>query len=100
MGGAIDLEHLPEEDMDAYENTQFKSPDQISDELVTMSLLPNSRWQNLLHLDIIKQRNKPKRPPRVPKAAPFFLPTVPGLQPKFAPVEEEPSEEARSRVKT
>ena len=29
-------------------------------------------------------RNKPKEPPKVPKAAPFFLPTIPGLQPKFA----------------
>ena len=28
-------------------------------------------------------RNKPKEPPKVPKAAPFFLPTVAGLEPKF-----------------
>lgn len=28
-------------------------------------------------------RNKPKEPPKVPKAAPFFLPTIAGLQPKF-----------------
>lgn len=28
-------------------------------------------------------RNKPKEPPKVPKAAPFFLPTVAGLDPKF-----------------
>ena len=33
---------------------EFKSPAQISDELVTLSLLPPSRWQNLLNLDIIK----------------------------------------------
>lgn len=34
-------------------------------------------------------RNKPKEPPRVPKSAPFFLPTIPGLEPKFAPMEAE-----------
>ncbi|GFO27669.1 WD repeat-containing protein 36 [Plakobranchus ocellatus] len=61
----------------------YKSSEQIADELVTLSLLPTSRWLNLLHLDIIKMRNKPKEPPKVPKAAPFFLPTVAGLEPKF-----------------
>lgn len=33
---------------------EFKSAEQISDELITLSLLPNSRWQNLLNLNIIK----------------------------------------------
>ena len=32
----------------------YKSPDQLSDELVTLSLLPQSRWRNLTNLDIIK----------------------------------------------
>jgi U3 small nucleolar RNA-associated protein 21 len=58
----------------------YKSPRQISDELVTLSLLPNSRWQHLLQLDVIKQRNKPKEPLRVPRRAPFFLPTIPNLE--------------------
>ena len=34
--------------------SEFKSVEQISDELITLSLVPNSRWQNLLNLDIIK----------------------------------------------
>ena len=34
----------------------YKSPDQLSDELVTLSLLPQSRWSNLTNLDIIKVR--------------------------------------------
>ena len=38
------------------------------------------RWLNLLNLDVIKAKNKPKAPPKKPKAAPFFLPTVPGLE--------------------
>jgi hypothetical protein len=37
------------------------------------------QWENLLHLDTIKARSKPLAPPKKPEAAPFFLPTVPGL---------------------
>jgi len=37
-----------------------------------------------------QERNKPKDAPRKPKSAPFFLPTVAGLTPKFVlPQEEE-----------
>jgi len=36
-----------------------------------------------LNLDVIKAKNKPRLPPKKPKAAPFFLPTVAGLQPTF-----------------
>ncbi|XP_066516110.1 WD repeat-containing protein 36 [Hoplias malabaricus] len=75
-----------EEDADAecLEMAEYVSPAQLNEQLVTLSLLPDSRWKNLLHLDIIKKRNKPKEPPKVPKAAPFFIPTVPGLVPQFA----------------
>ena len=34
--------------------TGFKSPDQLSDELVTLSLLPQSRWRHLTSLELIK----------------------------------------------
>ncbi|KAM7362233.1 WD repeat-containing protein 36 [Cochliomyia hominivorax] len=64
-------------------NFKYETPAQLSHELITMSGLANSRWQNLLDLDIIKKRNKPKAPPKVPKQAPFFLPTVAGLEMKF-----------------
>uniref|UniRef100_A0A8C4N1Y6 WD repeat domain 36 n=1 Tax=Eptatretus burgeri TaxID=7764 RepID=A0A8C4N1Y6_EPTBU len=33
----------------------------------------------------LQERNKPKKKVEVPKNAPFFLPTLPGLTPKFAP---------------
>ena len=33
---------------------EFTSPEQIADSLVTLSLLPDSRWKNLLGLDAIK----------------------------------------------
>lgn len=61
----------------------YKSPVQLDDELITMSTLAAARWQNLLNIDIVKRRNKPKAPPKVPKQAPFFLPTVAGLDLKF-----------------
>lgn len=47
---------------------------QLSSDLLTLSLVPKSRWQSLLHLDTIRARNKPKEPPQKPKTAPFFLP--------------------------
>ncbi|XP_064607186.1 WD repeat-containing protein 36-like [Liolophura sinensis] len=100
LTGEVDESSAPDED-EVYLTSGFKSPEQLSDELVTLSLLPNSRWQNLLHLDVIKMRNKPKEPPRVPKSAPFFLPTIPGLEPQFAPMEaEDTSEKGKSRVVT
>lgn len=62
---------------------EFKSCDQISNDLVTLSSVASSRWKNLLDIDIVKKRNKPKEPPKVPKAAPFFLPTLPSLNLQF-----------------
>ncbi|TDZ61089.1 U3 small nucleolar RNA-associated protein 21-like protein [Colletotrichum trifolii] len=50
--------------------------DQLSKDLTTLSLVPKSRWQTLLHLDLIKQRNKPTEAPKMPEKAPFFLPSV------------------------
>jgi U3 small nucleolar RNA-associated protein 21 len=61
-------------EMDEYK--VYESPEQIASNLVTLSQLADSRWKNLINLDIIRQRNKPKEPPKVPKLAPFFLPTV------------------------
>ncbi|KAK4542568.1 hypothetical protein LTR36_006616 [Oleoguttula mirabilis] len=50
--------------------------DQLSSDLLSLSLVPRSRWQNLLHLDLIRQRNKPIEPPKKPEKAPFFLPSL------------------------
>jgi U3 small nucleolar RNA-associated protein 21 len=62
----IDLEDgIPEQDID-----------QISSDLLSLSLVPRSRWQNLLHLDLIRQRNRPIEPPKKPEKAPFFLPSL------------------------
>ncbi|KAI0748597.1 Utp21-domain-containing protein [Daedaleopsis nitida] len=62
----------------------FSTPTQLDGELVTFTLLPRSRWQTLLNLEVIQQRNKPKEPPKQPEKAPFFLPTLPGVEHRFA----------------
>ncbi|GMK53974.1 hypothetical protein CspeluHIS016_0105600 [Cutaneotrichosporon spelunceum] len=61
----------------------YTTPDQLAEGLLTLSLLPRARWTTLLNLETIKARNKPKEPPKAPEAAPFFLPTVSGLEPRF-----------------
>ncbi|EPS38443.1 hypothetical protein H072_7811 [Dactylellina haptotyla CBS 200.50] len=52
---------------------QYTTVDQLSDQMLTMSLLPKNRWVNLLHLESIKSRNKPKDPIKKPEKSPFFL---------------------------
>jgi len=56
---------------------------EVDGEVVTLTLLPRSRWQTLLNLDVIQRRNKPKEPPKAPEKAPFFLPTLPGVETRF-----------------
>jgi U3 small nucleolar RNA-associated protein 21 len=50
--------------------------DTLSSDLLSLSLVPRSRWQNLLHIDLIRQRNKPTEAPKKPEKAPFFLPSL------------------------
>ncbi|CAB3235752.1 unnamed protein product [Arctia plantaginis] len=69
--------------IDLGEEPEYISPLQISEELITLSDQPTSRWLNLLHLDVVKKRNKPKTPLTVPKSAPFFLPTKASLELEF-----------------
>lgn len=86
-------------DVPETDDSEFISPDQISHDLITLSGLPSSRWQNLLNIDLVKQRNKPKAPPKVPKAAPFFLPTVSTLTNfEFDLKNALPSEEGESKM--
>lgn len=62
----------------ADDNVLAPSIDQLSSDLTTLSLVPKARWQTLLHLDLIKERNKPKEAPKAPEKAPFFLPSTTG----------------------
>ncbi|KAF9316671.1 hypothetical protein BG003_001695 [Podila horticola] len=61
----------------------IETPEQLTEQMITLSLLPKSKWQTLLNLDVIKARNKPKEAPKAPEKAPFFLSTLPGVEPKF-----------------
>lgn len=82
-----------EEDLGVEVALKYETPEQLSKDLITLSGVAASRWQNLLELDIIKKRNKPKAPPKLPKQAPFFLPTVPGLEIKFDVVNSKKSDD-------
>jgi len=54
-----------------------------SDEIV-LSAGSRTRWQQILKLDEIKERNKPNRPVEKPKSAPFFMPVMyKGVNPVF-----------------
>lgn len=71
----------------------FATPTQLEGDLVTLTLLPRSRWQTLLNLEVIQQRNKPKEPPKAPEKAPFFLPTLPGVEHRFTVQQKESTKE-------
>ncbi|MCJ1306695.1 hypothetical protein MMC25_000338 [Agyrium rufum] len=61
-------------------NSMTSPIEQLSSSMQTLSVVPRSRWQTLLHLDTIAQRNKPIEPPKAPEKAPFFLPSVSSSQ--------------------
>ena len=77
-GGVAMIEAATEEQTEGEEQDTITVPimDQLSNKITTLSLVPKSRWQTLLHLDIIRARNKPKEAPKAPEKAPFFLPSV------------------------
>ncbi len=64
-------ESMDDEQVDGLDTTS--AMDQLDQRLLTLSIVPQSRWQTLLNLDSIRERNKPIQPPEKPKAAPFFL---------------------------
>jgi len=55
------------------------TPAPVAPGMATMALLPKSQWMGLLHLETIRERNKPIAAVTKPEAAPFFLPTTAGL---------------------
>lgn len=69
-----------EEDRKPTDLDMFTTMDQLSHDLLTMSMVPRSKWQNLLDLDTIRQRNKPKEAPKAPEKLPFDLGTLRNLQ--------------------
>lgn len=60
----------------ADEDTQsgiYISPEQLDQSLVTLSHCSRTKFSTLLHLDTIKERNKPIEPVKKPESAPFFM---------------------------
>ncbi|PHH54131.1 U3 small nucleolar RNA-associated protein 21 -like protein [Ceratocystis fimbriata CBS 114723] len=94
------LEDRADADTDAgASGVMVPAVDQLSADMMTLSLIPKARWQTLLHLDLIKQRNKPKEAPKVPEAAPFFLPSVgSNLKPIAANLDDKEGTTAESRI--
>jgi U3 small nucleolar RNA-associated protein 21 len=74
--GIIEAATEQEVDEDIQDETVVPTMDQLTEGITTLSLVPKSRWQTLLHLDIIRSRNKPKEAPKAPEKAPFFLPSL------------------------
>lgn len=97
--GLLDAAFEEDEGEDA-EDPAVIAPDvdQLSAEMTTLSMVPRSRWQTLLHLDIIKQRNKPKEAPKAPEKAPFFLPSANSGKPKAVEGEAGKEEGSSSRI--
>lgn len=81
---------IPEEDQEA-DSEPTTHEEKVTDVVPTVKTKnsivlagkPSSQWQNLSKLDEIAKRNKPKEPPKEPERAPFFLPTVAGVNPVF-----------------
>lgn len=81
--GGVGLVEAAFEDESVEEDEAVMAPtvEQLSTEMMTLSLVPKTSWQTLLHLDLIKQRNKPTEAPKAPEKAPFFLSSINGGKP-------------------
>ncbi|KAG5513227.1 hypothetical protein PMAC_001597 [Pneumocystis sp. 'macacae'] len=53
--------------------TNYISSKQIDIQALTLSSIPRSKLNTLRNLEIIRLRNKPKEPPKVPEKPPFFI---------------------------
>jgi U3 small nucleolar RNA-associated protein 21 len=92
-GGVAVIEAAAEDaEEEEVDETTVPIMDQLSDNITTLSLVPKSRWQTLLHLDVIRARNKPKEGPKAPEKAPFFLPSLGQNKPDdaLAPLTQDP----------
>lgn len=56
-------------------NDNYKTVAQINKDLITLNIGSRNKFNTILHLDTIRQRNKPKEAPKKPELAPFFLQT-------------------------
>ncbi|XP_065216967.1 WD repeat-containing protein 36 [Planococcus citri] len=75
-----------------YETLRIRTDDDeidiLTKDLITLSTNDDScpvsaRWQNIFNIDVIRERNKAKEPPKVPQKAPFILPVIPSVNVEF-----------------
>ena len=72
LEGAFDEDETSEEE----QVNGFSSVDQLSEDLLTMSLQPRTKMWSLLNLEAIRRRNRAREPIKAPEKAPFFLPSL------------------------
>jgi len=89
-----------EDDGDEPSAKRRRSSGQLG-ELITLSGMPRARIKTLVNLEQIKERNKPTKAIRLVGPAPFLLPTLTGLDPKFVSAADKQlndKQQARSRI--
>jgi U3 small nucleolar RNA-associated protein 21 len=72
LEGAFDQDESSEEE----ETNGISLVDQLSEDLLTMSLQPRTKMWSLLNLEAIRRRNRAREPIKPPEKAPFFLPSL------------------------
>jgi U3 small nucleolar RNA-associated protein 21 len=80
-----DVELVPVSNDLAVDVTDYVSPEQLHNELITLSGLPSSRWKNLLRIEELRKKQliaEEERKERQIKV-PFFIPVKDGLKPKL-----------------
>lgn len=65
-----------EERKDAAREKAVVDATPLAKDLLTLSDVPPAKWLATLHLDVVKERNKPTEAPKPLPSAPFFLPTA------------------------
>ncbi|CAK9029783.1 WD repeat-containing protein 36 (T-cell activation WD repeat-containing protein) (TA-WDRP), partial [Durusdinium trenchii] len=85
-GAPDEEEEEPEEDEEGDSMPNMcTSTTPLDPSLLTLSDVPPAKVLATLHLDLVKERNKLKEPPKPLPNAPFFLPTAhEGVTPRFA----------------
>ncbi|KAL7469361.1 hypothetical protein ACHAXS_009623 [Conticribra weissflogii] len=68
--------------------------------LITLSGLPPGHWKNLFHLELVKERNKPKAAPEKPPQAPFFLQWRSGIESETVDGEDPEGENSTGKKET
>ena len=76
-----DEEYLDDVDSIKKRFSLVKMVSSEDDHLISFSGLVSSKWESLVYLDTIKERNKPLAPVQSNPEAPFFLETTGGLNP-------------------